>query len=124
VPLFLCHKVRIKDPVLVIQINGVADHIHKLLGLKPTQALSELIQVVKAEPSLRINEKGFMKHRSSWQQGFGAFSYSKAQWPKVISYIENQEEHHKQTTFRSEYLQLLYDFEVSFDERYIFKEVS
>ena len=107
----------------VIQINGVADHVHVLFGMRPTQALSGLIQQVKQDSSKWINEKDFTVDRFSWQAGFGAFSYSKWDVPKIARYIYNQEEHHKTVTFRDEYVKLLQEFDVEFDERYILKSV-
>ena len=108
----------------VIQINGLPDHVHILIGLRPTQGLSELVKIVKGESSKWINEKEFSTYKFSWQQGFGAFSYSKSQIHDVIAYIKNQEEHHRKTTFKEEYLQLLTEFEIAFEERYIFHELE
>ncbi len=76
-------------------INGMPDHIHILFGMRPIQSLSELMQDIKGDSSKWINEKGFLKSRFSWQEGYGAFSYSKSQVINVINYIKNQEEHHR-----------------------------
>jgi REP element-mobilizing transposase RayT len=107
----------------VLQINGVADHIHVLFGMRPTQSLSELMKQVKHDSSKWINNKGFVNGRFSWQSGYGAFSYSKSEVPRIINYIKNQEEHHKKVVFKEEYLMLLKDFDVEFNERFILKSV-
>ncbi|REE25069.1 REP element-mobilizing transposase RayT [Winogradskyella pacifica] len=107
----------------VLQINGVADHIYVLFGMRPTQSLSELMKQVKHDSSKWINKKGFVNGRFSWQSGYGAFSYSKSEVPRIINYIKNQEEHHKKVVFKEEYLMLLKDFDVEFNERFILKSV-
>lgn len=82
------------------------------------------MQDVKGDSSKWINQKGFVKTRFSWQEGYGAFSYSKSQVESVIQYIRNQEIHHRKKTFIEEYLDFLEKFEVDYDERYIFKPVD
>lgn len=106
----------------LVAINGMPDHIHILIGMRPTQSVSDLLQDIKGNSSKWINEKKFLKTKFEWQEGFGAFSYGKSQIKDVITYIENQEEHHKKRTFREEYLAFLEKFEVEYDERYIFKD--
>ena len=108
----------------VLAINGMPDHIHIFFGMRPIQSLSDLMQDIKGDSSLWINKKGFVKGRFSWQQGFGAFSYSKSSISNVIRYIQNQETHHKKRTFIEEYLGFLKKFEVDYDERYIFKPID
>lgn len=108
----------------VLAINGMPDHIHILFGFRPTQTLSDLMQDIKGDSSKWINSKGFVKSRFSWQEGYAAFSYSKSQVQNVINYINNQEEHHKKITFTEEYLDMLREFEVDFNEAYIFKPVE
>ena len=107
----------------MLQINGMPDHLHLFFGMRPTQSISDLMKIVKGDSSKWINEKGFLKTKFSWQAGFGAFSYAKSQVPKVIKYIQNQEEHHKRKTFIEEYVDFLKAFEIDYDERYIFKSV-
>jgi REP element-mobilizing transposase RayT len=108
----------------VICINGVEDHIHILIGMRPTQSISDLLQDIKGGSSKWINEKGFVSGRFEWQEGYGAFSYSKSQLQNVINYIENQEEHHKKKTFKEEYIEFLNAFEIEYNEKYIFKELE
>ena len=105
----------------LIAINNMPDHLHLLVGLQPDAALSDLMRDVKAGSSKFINEKRWVIGRFSWQEGFGAFSYSRSQLGTVIRYIENQQKHHAKKSFREEYVALLEKFDVEFDPRYIFK---
>lgn len=108
----------------VLAINGMPDHVHVLFGMRPTQSLSDLMQDIKGDSSEWINEKGYVKGKFSWQAGYGAFSYSKSHVENVITYIQNQEMHHKKKTFMEEYQEFLEKFEVDYDERYVFKPVE
>jgi len=107
----------------LIAINGMPDHIHILIGMRPTQSISDLMQDIKGSSSKWINQKGFIKGKFEWQEGYGAFSYGKSQVKDVIAYIENQEQHHSKKTFRDEYMDFLKKFDVEYDEQYIFKEM-
>ena len=107
----------------LLAINGMPDHIHIFIGMRPTQSISDLMQDIKGCSSKWINEKKFLKVKFEWQEGYGAFSYSKSQVDNVINYIKNQEEHHKKESFRNEYLNFLNRFEVEYDEQYIFKDL-
>jgi REP element-mobilizing transposase RayT len=108
-----------RDHKLLI-INGMPDHVHMLIGLKPRQALSDLVRDVKASSSGFIKEKRWLRGRFSWQEGFGALSYSRSHLDRVVKYIANQEEHHRKRTFKEEYLKTLKAFDIDYDERYIF----
>ena len=108
----------------MLQINGMPDHIHVLLGFRPTQSLSELMKYVKQDSTKWINQNKFVNGRFSWQKGYGAFSHSRSQVPQVIKYIQKQREHHKKKSFRQEYLDFLEKFDVDYDERFIFKPIS
>jgi putative transposase len=101
-------------------INGVGDHVHILFGLNPSVALSDIVRDVKNNSSKFINEKRWVLGHFEWQAGYGGFSYSRSQRPEVIKYIENQEEHHKTNSFRSEYIKILNAFEIEFEEQYDF----
>ena len=105
----------------IVAINNMPDHLHLLVGLQPDYALSDLVRAVKAGSSRSINEKRWVVGRFSWQEGFGAFSYSRSQLGAVIRYIENQQKHHAKRSFREEYIELLKKFNVEYDERYIFR---
>jgi REP element-mobilizing transposase RayT len=100
------------------------DHVHILIGMRPTQSLSDLMQDVKGSSSKWINESGFTKSHFEWQQGYGAFSYSKSELQNVISYIQNQETHHTKKTFLEEYTDLLKEFAITYDERFLFQEAQ
>jgi putative transposase len=102
-------------------INSMPDHIHIFVGFRPHQSISSVIQNVKSETTRWIKLQGFSPS-FAWQEGYGAFSYSKSHVPDVIRYILNQEEHHKKQTFLDEYRSFLKAFAVEFDEQYIFKE--
>ncbi len=106
----------------MIQINSMPDHIHILIGLRPHQSISSLIQNVKTESSKWIKEQKFCTSPFAWQQGYGAFSYSKSHLQNVIRYIQNQEMHHKKETFTDEYKHFLKAFEIDYEDQYIFKE--
>ena len=103
-----------------IIVNGVTNHVHLFIGLKPSMPLSDLIRDVKNNATNFINENKFLKGKFSWQEGYGAFSYSHSQLDTVYQYILNQEEHHKKKTFKEEYLDFLQKFEIEYDERYLF----
>ena len=79
----------------MLQVNSMADHIHILIGMRPRQSLSSLVQNVKTESSRWINDHKLCYRRFGWQEGYGAFSYAKSQLPQVIRYIQNQQAHHK-----------------------------
>ncbi|MDB5004816.1 MAG: tnpA [Mucilaginibacter sp.] len=108
----------------MIAINSMPDHLHLFFGFRPDQSLSDLMRLVKGESSEWLNKQGFIKSKFSWQEGYGAFSYSRSQIKTVAEYIENQEEHHRKKTFLKEYQQFLEHFEIEFDERYIFKPLE
>ncbi|HEX7906191.1 MAG TPA: IS200/IS605 family transposase [Chitinophagaceae bacterium] len=106
----------------MLQINSMPDHIHIFIGMRPHQSISALVQNVKSESSKWIKENKFCKSSFAWQEGFGAFSYSKTHVDRVIRYIQNQETHHRKEAFLDEYRKMLKAFEIDYDERYIFKE--
>lgn len=112
--IFKNHKIKL------IAIGGVEDHVHILFGMSPTIALSDLVRDVKANSSKYINESKFIRGKFYWQEGFGAFSYSRSQIDAVAKYILNQEQHHSGRSFKDEYVALLSRFEVEFDDRYLF----
>lgn len=107
----------------LLAINGMPDHVHILVGMRPTQSVSDLLQDIKGSSSKWINDNRLAKGKFEWQEGYGAFSYSASQIDSVIKYINNQEEHHKTKSFREEYLAFLQKFEVEYDERYVFKDL-
>jgi putative transposase len=108
----------------LLSINGIPDHIHILFGMRPSQSISDLMQDIKGSSSKWINERRFLRGKFSWQEGYGAFSYSKPELPNVINYINNQIIHHKKKTFLEEYLEMLKEFEIDYDDKYIFKPIG
>lgn len=105
----------------LISINGMPDHIHILIGMKPSMALSDLVRDIKSNSSNFINENKWVRGRFSWQEGYGAFSYGHSQLTSIINYIRNQEHHHRGRTFKREYLALLRKFDIAFEDKYVFK---
>ena len=108
----------------LIAINGTTNHAHIFTGYKPHQLIPDLMQDVKGSSSKWLNEKRFVKGKFSWQEGYGAFSYSHSQIDQVVKYINNQEKHHKKLTFREEYVLLLKKFNIQFNAKYILKDIE
>lgn len=106
-----------------IIVNGVEDHMHCFLGLKPVVSVSELMKTVKAKSSKYINDHALTPERFEWQEGYGVFSYRQRDVDQVYNYVKNQETLHHKQSFKDEYLALLKEFEIGFDEQYIFHEL-
>jgi putative transposase len=104
-----------------IIVNGMPDHIHAFVGLRPSMPISDLVRDIKNNSSNFINEHKFVKGKFSWQEGYGAFSYSHSHIGRVYDYILNQEEHHMKKTFKEEYSELLKKFEIEHNEKYLFE---
>ncbi len=104
----------------LLAINGMPDHIHFLVGMKPSCCLSDLVREIKKSSNDFIKEKQFTKFKFQWQEGFGAFSYSHSSLDNVINYIMNQKEHHKKKTFKEEYTEFLKKFELEYKDEYLF----
>lgn len=117
---YIAGIIREKEQKPII-VNGMSDHIHAFVGLKPSMRISDLVRDVKNNSSKFINEKGFVRGKFSWQEGYGVFSYSHSHIERVYNYILNQEEHHRKKTFKDEYLELLKKFEIEFKEEYVFE---
>jgi putative transposase len=108
----------------LIAINGMPNHLHIATGYKPHQLIPDLLQDIKGSSSKWMNKEKFVKGKFSWQEGYGAFSFSHSHIDRVVKYIINQDQHHKKQTFREEYIQLLKKYDVPFDERYILIDVT
>jgi len=102
-------------------IIGMPDHVHIFLGFSPDIAISDLVRDIKSNSTNFINDNKLIPGKFSWQKGFGAFTYSKSQVPRVVRYIRNQAEHHRRKTFKEEYLQLLEKFSVDYKKQYLFE---
>lgn len=108
----------------LIAINGMPDHVHVLIGLKPAIALANLVREIKADSTNFINKEKFVRGRFNWQEGYGAFSYGHSQLNTIIRYIQNQERHHERRSFKNEYTTLLRKFDITFEEKYVFKFIE
>ena len=104
-----------------IIVNGVSDHVHVFVGLKPSMNIPDLIRDIKNNSSNFINENKWVKGKFCWQEGYGVFSYSHSQIDKVYRYIANQEAHHEKKTFKDEYIDFLVKSGIDYDEKYLFE---
>jgi len=104
-------------------VNGVEDHVHCFIGLKPVVSVSDLMKTVKSKSSKYINDHSLTPQRFEWQEGYGVFSYGQSQVDSVYKYVLNQAVHHQKQTFRDEYLDFLRKFKVEYDEQYIFHDL-
>jgi len=102
-----------------ISINGVCDHIHILTAFPRTITVADFVKDVKANSSRWLKTKGEQYQNFGWQDGYGAFSVSSSKKQVVANYIARQKEHHKQANFKSEFLQFLREYDVKYDERYV-----
>ncbi len=108
----------------MLAINGMPDHIHFLIGMKPSCSLSDLVREVKKSSNTFVQDKQFCKFKFEWQEGYGAFSYSHSALANVIAYIAKQKEHHRNKTFQEEYIAFLQKFQVEFDQKYLFEWID
>ena len=108
----------------VLAINATADDIHLFISMTPDLAISDLIRDVKRFSTSFVNHKKWTRGKFYWQEGFGAFSYSNSQIPNVIKYIEEQENHHRKHSFREEYIKILNDFKIEYDDKYLFNWIE
>jgi putative transposase len=113
-----------KRDIKLIAINCMPDHTHIFIGLKPSTLLSDLVRDIKAGSSKFINDNKWIKGKFHSQEGYGAFSYSHSHIHNVVTYINNQEEHHKKKTFKEEYLDMLQKFEVAYEDAYLFEWIE
>jgi len=105
----------------LIAINAMRDHIHIFIGLHPSQSISDLVNNIKTGSTKKIKEQSWSSKEFSWQNGYGAFSYSRSHIDNVVKYIDNQEQHHKKRTFRAEYLDFLKKFDIEYKDEYLFE---
>ncbi len=108
----------------LIAINGMPDHIHILIGMKPSCNLADLVREIKKSSNDFINQKSFVKGRFSWQEGYGSFSYSQTDLKNVIQYIENQKAHHATKSFKDEYFELLDKFGIDYKPEYLYQWIN
>ncbi|GAK52756.1 transposase IS200-family protein [Candidatus Moduliflexus flocculans] len=104
-----------------IIVNGMPDHVHILLGWHPNVSISDTVHDIKRGTSLFINREKFFRGNFAWQEGYGAFSYSRSHLNNVYEYIQNQQAHHQTKTLRQEYVDFLTHFNAQYDPRYLFE---
>lgn len=109
------------DNLYPISVGGWKDHVHVFFELNPNSKVSDIMRMIKSISSKWINDNKLVKGKFQWQEGYGAFSYSRSQRNAVVNYIMKQEVHHKTKTFREEYLELLGKFEIEFEDEYVFE---
>lgn len=107
---------------VLLEVGGMPDHVHLLVGFSPTMAVSDMLRLIKSNSSKWVNERPGRIDRFEWQTGFAAFSVSHSQVDVVRRYIQNQERHHTERSFREEFLTLLRKHDIEFDERYVFEK--
>ena len=107
----------------LLAINSMPDHLHFFVGLNPAQSISDMMRFAKGDSSEFVNKQGFTKRKFQWQDGYGAFSNSRSHIDKVVKYIMNQKHHHTKKTFKEEYLDILNDYGVEYDDRYLFQDL-
>jgi REP-associated tyrosine transposase len=108
----------------LLAIFAMPDHVHQLVGIKPNISISDLARDIKAGSSKFITEKKWLQGKFRWQEGFGVFSYSRNELDRVIKYILNQEEHHKINTFKEEYVNLLDESDINYNDEYLFNWID
>jgi putative transposase len=113
------HGILQKKNCHLYRINGVSDHIHMVTHLHPSVALANLIKDIKLASSDYINKQNVFPLFSGWQDGYGAFTYSIKDKNHLIEYVKTQEEHHRKKTFREEFIELLNEHGIEFDEKYL-----
>ena len=103
-----------------IQVGGIENHVHALVGFPTTISPSQAAQYLKGGSSAWIHQEFSDLKKFAWQDGYGIFSVSKRDIPAVVKYIHDQREHHKTETFEEEYIRLLQLHDIEYDERYLF----
>jgi putative transposase len=106
----------------MIAINSAEDHLHMFVGLNPKQSISELMRLVKGDSAEFVNRQKFTRQKFRWQEGYGAFTHSRSDVDRVAKYIFNQKEHHKLEAFNKEYIVLLNEAGIEYDEKYLFHD--
>ena len=116
---YIAGIIKNKEHTLLAQYC-MPNHCHIFVGMNPKQSISELVKDIKANSSKWINENKLTTNKFNWQEGYGAFSYSKSQMDIVIKYVLNQKEHHKKRSFGEEYIEFLKKFNIEYNEQYLF----
>ena len=101
------------------RINGVEDHLHIITHLHPSMALASLVKDIKLSTTKMIKEKNIFPNFGGWQDGYGAFTYHIEAANNLIEYVKKQEEHHRLKTFEEEYIQLLKEHKIEYEDKYL-----
>jgi len=104
----------------LIAIGAMSDHIHILIGYNLNQCIPSLVEKIKTSSNHWIKDRKFTQSKFNWQNGYGAFSYSRSQIDSVARYVLSQEEHHRKKTFKEEYVEILEKFGIDFIDEYLF----
>jgi len=105
----------------LLEVGGVDDHVHLLVNIPPTECVSNFIRDLKSSTSKWVSESDLVKQDFRWQKGYGAFTVSFSQIESVRSYIQNQEEHHRELSFKEEYRMILKRHQIEFEDRFLFE---
>ena len=108
----------------LIAIGSMPDHIHIFLGYKLTQTIPKLVEEIKTSSNAWIKEKELSRFKFDWQKGYGAFTHSHSQIDTVAKYVLNQEAHHKKKSFRREYIEMLNNLQIEYNDKYVFEFFS
>ena len=105
----------------LLAIGCMPDHIHIFIGYNVNQLIPQLVENIKTSSNAWIKENNLSKFKFEWQRGYGAFSHSRSKMDSVVKYIMNQEEHHKRTSFKDEYLEILRKNDIKFEDKFLFE---
>lgn len=117
---YIAGIIRNKNQKSII-VGGTSDHIHAFFGMKPSMLLSDLARDIKNNSSRFVKDQRMVRGHFSWQEGFGAFSYSSSDISSIYNYILNQDKHHQKRNFKVEFLQLLKENEIAYEDKYLFE---
>lgn len=104
----------------MLAVGCMPDHVHIFIGYKITHLIPDLVEEIKTSTNAWIDENRLSQSKFDWQKGYGAFTHARSQLDTVVRYVLNQEQHHRQKTFRKEYLEMLRRNEIDFKEEYAF----
>ena len=110
-----------KKNCFVYRINGIEDHLHIIFSLHPSSSLASLVKDLKLASHKFIKEENIFPEFKRWAVGYGAFTYSIDAKENLIKYVKNQKSHHLKTTFQQEYLKLLKEYNIEYDENFLWK---
>jgi len=104
---------------ILLCINGVEDHLHLLVKLRPDKSVSDILRDLKSNSSGWMHDVFSDAAEFSWQNGYGAFTVSESQIGRVVNYIERQKEHHRKESFENEFMSMLQKNGIEFERKYL-----